>query len=369
MIDTLGSLVDNSLVTGQTCDGEPRFRLLGTIRVFAQERLHASEDEWRDAHDRHAAYFAALAEPDEAELRGPGQLTWLRRLEREHGNLVAMMSWLVEQDHLDTAVHLVWATWRFWYLQGHADDLTRLTHNVLTKSARLAPYERALALAAGGFTCFTDGDQDGAQSFFERSLPLFRQAGDKVRTALTAGVLGHLLALRHQDGAAASMLDESQALLRELDNYELTGYDRVQHELNAAYVYNFLGQIRISQGDNQAAAELFTQTLSAARRAQDRVTILFSLYDLGVSSQAQGDLAGAAAYLSEGLSLAAEAGDETSAAYYLERLAVIASLQDEAQRAVYLLAASGALLEAKGSGWLHAFLPRESHADEALAQC
>jgi predicted ATPase len=367
VIDTLGSLVDNSLVTGQTRDGEPRFGLLGTIRVFAQERLHASEDEWRDAHDRHAAYFAALAEPDESELRGPGQLTWLRRLEREHGNLVAMMSWQVEQDHLDTAVHLVWATWRFWYLQGHADDLTRLANDVLAKSARLAPYEHALALAAGGFGRFTDGDQDGAQSFFEQSLPLLRQAGDKVRAALTAGVLGHLLALRHQDGAAASMLDESQTLLRELDNYELTGSDRVQHELNVAYVYNFLGQIRLSQGDNQGAAELFTQALSAARRAQDRITILLSLYDLGVSSQAQGDLAGAVTYLGEGLSLAAEAGDETSAAYYLERLAVIASDQDEAQRAVCLLAASCALLEAKGSGWLHAFLPGESHADEALA--
>jgi tetratricopeptide (TPR) repeat protein len=291
----------------------------------------------------------------------------LRRLEVEHGNLVAMMSWLVEQNQLDTAVHLVWATWRFWYLRGHVDDLARFTGSLLAKSARLTPYEHALALAAGGFARFVGEDRPGAQAYFEQSLPLFRQAGDKVRIALTAGMVGHLLALQHQDAHARSMLDESQTLLTELDTYELAPRDRVQHQLNASYLYNFLGQFRLSQGDNQAAEEMFSQGLSAARRAQDRLTILFSLYDLAVSSQAQGDLDGAAAHLREGLSLAAEAGDDTSAAYYIERLAVIASLHDDTQRAVRLLAAAGALQEANGSGWLHGFLPRESHTDEVLA--
>ena len=37
------------------------------------------------------------------------------------------------------------------------------------------------------------------------------------------------------------------------------------------------------------------------------------------------------------------------------------------QRAVRLLAAAGALLEAKGSGWLHAFVPRAPYDDDDLA--
>lgn len=105
----------------------------------------------------------------------------------------------------------------------------------------------------------------------------------------------------------------------------------------------------------------------AARRAPDPYTILISLYDLAASSHAQGDLGGAAAHLSEGLSLAAEAGDETSAAYYLKGLAVMGTPEDNPQRAVHLLAAAAALLEANGSGWLHAFLPRGTHGDDALA--
>ena len=160
---------------------------------------------------------------------------------------------------------------------------------------------------------------------------------------------------------------ELLTLLAELDTYELTGADRVQQLLNVAFVYNFLGQIRLTQGDDQAATQLFTQALTTARRAPDRITILISLYNLAVSSHALGDLSGAAAHLTEGLSLAAEAGDETSAAYYLQGLAVMATPQDNPLRAVHLLAAASALLEANGSGWLHAFLPHIPDGDGALA--
>ena len=93
VMDTLGSLVDSSLVQPQVRDGEPRFGLLETIREYALERLRDGAD-WREAHDSHAAYFLALAEPAPAELQGPGQLAWLDRLETEHGNLGAAMSWL-----------------------------------------------------------------------------------------------------------------------------------------------------------------------------------------------------------------------------------------------------------------------------------
>jgi hypothetical protein len=34
---------------------------------------------------------------------------------------------------------------------------------------------------------------------------------------------------------------------------------------------------------------------------------------------------------------------------------------------VHLLAAAGALLQAKGSGWLHALVPRAAHDDDLLA--
>ena len=58
------------------------------------------------------------------------------------------------------------------------------------------------------------------------------------------------------------------------------------------------------------------------------------------------------------MSQSAEAGDEPSVAYYLEVLAAVAMRQGNLERAVRLLAAAGVLLQAKGSGWLHAVVPR-----------
>src|SRR5207342_32968 len=130
----------------------------------------------------------------------------------------------------------------------------------------------------------------------------------------------------------------------EVGDDDLTGYDRLQHLLTVALVDNFLGQIRLSQGDNDTAARLFTDGLTVARRAHDPISLLISLYDLALTSQAQGDLAGAAGHLKEGLALAAEAGDDTTAAYYLEGLSAVARQQDNPQRAVRLLAAARSLL-------------------------
>ena len=369
VMDTLGSLVDSSLVWVDTRGREPRFALLETVREYALEHL-AGRGDWAEAHDRHAAYFLALAEPAEAELQGQGQLAWLDRLESERDNVRSAMSWLVDHGPLEQAVRLLSLTWRFWWLHGHAAELARLGEEIVAKSEHLPPSQRALALTGAGFMLIANGDQARAQALFEQSLPLYRPVTGKPGVVLTAavlGMLGRLATLRGEYSGAAELLDHSQALLRELGDDDFAGYARVQYRLFRAMADNFLGELRLSRGDPDRAARQFTDGLAVGRRAQDRISVLPSLYYLALSSQAQGDLAGAAGHLKEGLALAAEAGDQTSAAYYLEALAAVASQQDNPQRAVRLLAAARSLLEARGSGWLHAFVPRVSHDDAALA--
>jgi predicted ATPase len=365
VMDTLGSLVDSSLVRPQTHYGEPRFGLLETIREYALERLRGRDD-WQEAHDRHAAYFRAFAEPAPPELQGPGQLSWLDRLENEHGNLGAAMSWLVERGQLEPAIHLSWATWRFWWLHGHAEELVSY-RDVPPESGELPPWQYALSLSGIGFGLFARGDLARARPLLEQSLPPYRQAGDTLGAALAAAVLGHIMASQHEDAEASDLLEQTLASLREAGGDELDGPARVQHLLGLALVCNFLGQIRLGQEDHDRATQLFTEGLNAARSASDRFTILVSLFDLALGRQAQGDLASAADRLREGLTQAAEAGDEPSAAYYLEALATVARRQDRPERAVFLLAAAGALLQAKGSGWLHAVVPRAPHDDGLLA--
>jgi predicted ATPase len=366
VIDTLGGLVDSSLVATETHDGEPRFGLLKTVREYALERLRDSGD-WKAAYDRHAAYFVGLAEPAEAELQGPGQLAWLVRLETDHGNVGAALSWLLDSGQLEQAVHLVWTTWRYWWLHGHAEKLASYEDRILASGDQLPPHERALALSGVGFTLIAGGDQARARPLFEQSLPFYQQAGDTLGAALAAAALGHLLAAQHEDARASEVLARALTGLREAGADHLGAADRLHYLLDVALAENFLGQIQLGQGDPDRAAQHFTDGLTAARSAPDRLTILVSLYDLALSRQAQGDLPEAARLLQEGLSLAAEAGDEPSAAYYLEALAAVASQQDNPERAACLLIAAGAQLQANGSGWLHAYVPRAPHGDGVLA--
>jgi predicted ATPase len=368
VMEALGSLVDSSLVRAETRGDQPRFSLLETIRDYALERL-AGGGECVQAHDRHAAYFQTLAEPSEAELAGPGQLAWLRRMEADHDNARATMAWLAGQGHVDQAAHLFLMTWRFWWLRGHLSELARVGDEMAAGSEDLPPYQRALALTAAGFIRLNNGDPDRAQTIFEQSLPAYRQTSEQlavITNATVLSVLGHLAATRRDHAAASKLLDEGMALAKEFRDEDLAGYDRLQQLLTVAFLDNFLGQVRLNQADNDEAAQLFTDAMTVARRARDRIPVLVSLYDLALSSQAQGDLAGAAGHLKEGLAIAAEAGDETSAAYYLEALAAVAAQQNNPQRAIRLLTAARTQLEANGSGWLHAYVPRVPHDDAVL---
>jgi non-specific serine/threonine protein kinase len=266
------------------------------------------------------------------------------------------------------ALDLVWATWRFWWLHGHSEELARHMDQIMAHSDGLPPHQRALALSGAGFVRFVGGDQSQALRLLKRSLPLYRQAGDRLGMGLTAAALGHLLASSSREAAyAGDLLEQTLAQLREMAGEPLTEPELLQYLLDVALASNFLGQIELERGDQHGrAADLFTDGLSAAHSAADRFTILISLYDLALSRQAAGETYDAADLLRQGLSLAAEAGDEPTLAYYLEALAGVAARHNDPERAVGLLAAADALLEANGSGWLHAYVPRVPHGPGAL---
>jgi predicted ATPase len=367
VIDTLYSLADSSLVQPETGGDEPQFRLLGTIRDYALEHLR-DDGAWAGTHDRHAAYYVALVEPAEGELRGDGQLAWLNRLETEAANLSAALSWLIDQGQLDRAIGSMWTTWRFWWLRGHVAEIAHLWEKVAARQPDMTPRQRALALAGIAFSYFADRDLGRAQAGFAQSVPLFREAGDPLRGAQAAAHLGHVLAEQHDEQQASDVLERARGLLQDADRSQTTEPDRMLYLLGTALVGNFDGQIQLGQADHDRASQLFTAALDAARRASDQFTILISLYDLALSGQARGDLDGAGRLLREGLSLAAEAGDQTTAAYYLEALAVIARQQGDPKRAARLLAAAATQLQASGSGWLSAYVPRAPHDQAAEAE-
>src|SRR5262249_27238164 len=92
-----------------------------------------------------------------------------------------------------------------------------------------------------------------------------------------------------------------------------------------------------------------------------------SLYDLALSACLRGGLSRAARLLKEGIAVAAQAKDRSAVAYCLEALAAVASDQGHPEGAICLLTGAAALLQASGSGWLHAYVPPPPQADHVLA--
>ncbi|MFF2726969.1 BTAD domain-containing putative transcriptional regulator [Streptomyces sp. NPDC058008] len=115
----LGALVDKSLVVAATADGtQMRYRLLETIHEYAAERAAETPRVLEAASSAHTAYFTALAEEADPQLRSGGQLPWIRRLETDLDNIrAALHRTTVAHPREEQALRLVLAMGWFWWLR------------------------------------------------------------------------------------------------------------------------------------------------------------------------------------------------------------------------------------------------------------
>jgi predicted ATPase/class 3 adenylate cyclase len=106
VFEGVSSLLDKSLLRQEEGpNGEPRFVMLETVHEFAREKLKQSA-EAEEIRRTHAEYFLTLAEEANPQLRGPNQLQWLERLEAEHDNMRAALSWALERNEVEVALKL-----------------------------------------------------------------------------------------------------------------------------------------------------------------------------------------------------------------------------------------------------------------------
>ena len=219
VLDLLSGLVEKSLVvTKRGHEGGVRYRLLEPIRQYALEKLEESGE--AEATKRaHAQYFLALAEEAEPELLGPREAQWYDRLEEEHDNIRAALSWSSKGADPELGLRLAGAIWWFWQRHGHLSEGLRWLDEGLAKGVGTSAIARAKALGGIGWLAYGQADLDRMKESATEGLRLSAEArlGGHHR-ALFLEVLGDASWLEGDYEQATKLAEESINLSREAND-------------------------------------------------------------------------------------------------------------------------------------------------------
>ncbi|MGB8907238.1 MAG: helix-turn-helix domain-containing protein [Candidatus Cybelea sp.] len=263
VLETLGSLVDKSLLTSERHGKTRRFRLLETMRAYALEKLG---DGINVLNERHAQYYLKLVQS--VDERTPN---WSDVLEADFHNLRRALDWAIdEQGDVALGVRLLSGMREFLLSRGMSAD-----------SARRA--ERAL---------------DGSTSL---TKPLQAMAWE-----IIAAMLGDLL--------LASKAHEASSRLLELHE-ELGDYAGFARALRGRGVANLrLGDFTQAERDLQRSLEL-------SREHNDRRGVMRTLGSIAVGYDMTGRLEEGRTALLQVLEMARREGDERIVGITLMNLA------------------------------------------------
>ncbi|WP_434444795.1 BTAD domain-containing putative transcriptional regulator [Lentzea sp. E54] len=113
----LTSLVDKSIVDVVELDGEARYRMLETIRVYAAERLDASGEK-REVVDRFRRYYRDLTARWEPLTRTARQIEAIKVYEAEQDNVVAALRGAIDDREVVLAADLLGGVFWYWLIKG-----------------------------------------------------------------------------------------------------------------------------------------------------------------------------------------------------------------------------------------------------------
>jgi predicted ATPase/DNA-binding CsgD family transcriptional regulator len=371
VLEGMASLLDKSLLQRIERDGEePRFGMLETIREYGLEVL-ASGGEAQATRAAHAAYYLALAEQAEPELNGPQQISWFERLEREHDNLRAALSWLLEQGsdtkNKELALRLSGILMQFWSLRGYVSEGRKWVKQALEISRGERSAERAKALIAAGSLATLQDDFGQAEALCGEGLTLFRELGDRWGSAIALSIWGYAAMMKSNYAQARTLLEEALALSREVGD-----------TWGSTLALNFLASVLFYQGEYARAQALLEESLMLSKVAGNVRDCSTSLVLLGLVLLSQGDLAQAQARLEESLAASREVGYKRNIGVSIYFLGLVTFVQGDVNRARSLLEESlvffkevgewGRAAEVLGSQGLITFSQGDYEAARALME-
>jgi non-specific serine/threonine protein kinase len=344
LLNGLGKLIDHSLVQREIVAGEPRFRLLESIREYGLEQSIA-EGEAEATRRRHADYFLALTSILGTSLDTDRE-THFDQLELEHDNIRAALTWAIGNDPA-MALRLASALWRFWDVRGHLSEGRSWFARALAVEGPVPAGIRATALQWASHLAFLQANYDHAARLAEESLSIWPAGEDDSGKGRAICALGNIASAQQDFAAAERFYEEAIAIERACGN-----------QAEVAGMLGNLGLVAGFKGDLTRAESLFEEAIAlseAAGHERNAATFHVALGDL---LRDEGDGSRAARHFGKALRWFQRIG-ETSAGTLecWEGLAGIAVRTDPV-RAARLLGAAEALRERVGHPLEPALQPR-----------
>jgi predicted ATPase/transcriptional regulator with XRE-family HTH domain len=368
----LGSLVDKSLVVAEPAGPSLRYRLLETIRQFAAGRLAEASDDQAAVAAAHCAHYLCVAETAAPHLTGPGQGSWLARLDADQANCRRAAEHAARQpDGTSQVLRFGVALWRYWLVRYRNEEVAGLLMPALRRpeaAADPALFAEAL-LAAARVTVDTDlatslrlaeqagevagklgndrllvmsrahlaraytwaGEPERARALAQEAVGRARQLGDDV-------LLGTcLMAQAHAVGAPAAGPLFAEAIACT----ERSGHVRLRRTL-----HNNASVVALEMGDIPAARAHVEAAIRAAETIDEPHPIPSG--NLGWVLRAEHDLDQARFRFEEALRTSRRVGSNRGTAAAIEGLAALATDHGDWHRAAVLHGAAQALLDQTG---------------------
>jgi predicted ATPase/class 3 adenylate cyclase len=299
-IGALADLNDHSLLEVAASPGDTRYRLLDTIRAYADEHLRTAGSAI-EARARHRAWVLDLAGRPHAEHLGPKGPEWHDRLDAEYANILLAL----ETAHADgvpaEALTLCKQLWLWFWLRGHLSDGSEACGRALDACSDAAPADRAPALLGKGLLAFAQLDVPTASAALNEVMDL-DGGGDQLLVGWCMLFSAQLAAVRGEAGVASEQLPVALAIAEEVappghlagayywassaslmlgdrenaDRYLDTSLATARR-VRAPYVLTrflpVLGKRRLAVGDEYGAIELFEEALETSRSTRDRAGV------------------------------------------------------------------------------------------------
>ncbi|HEX8870771.1 MAG TPA: BTAD domain-containing putative transcriptional regulator [Lentzea sp.] len=290
VLDLLTSLTEKSLLV-VSAEGAPRYRMLGTIKEYAAQRLAeaAESDTIRQAH---LACFIELVETAEPHLRRTEQLDWLARLNTEHDNIGAAMRGAVAAREAHEAMRLAAGAGMYWWLVGHKAEGLELILAASELPGDVPDEIRAWVSAlVVTFVSSGLGDERQAAQWIHLTSELVRSG--QARNPLLDLVVPLERMMREPESALSayeSALDSKDPWVRAMGRLHL-------------------GKMRIVLGQcGREADEYLEQALVEFRVLGERFGISFALTEIADRMATRGEFAEACELCDEAVTIVTEMG-------------------------------------------------------------